>query len=315
VLPGPFTKGAVGLAGAVSTSQDEVRALVRREGVVSRRAEPRLRTTIDWLVRTGELAPVLPGVYTAAGLTADVRVRALALQRWDPDAVITGAGAARFTFWPLLRVDTLSAAVRRQAAHPGFRLVRRTIPDELLREHEGLRLTAPALTALDLCEEGTDGIDHVLRSRAATLAELWEAFELTRGRRGNRQRLRHLLDSRSEPWSAAERVCHRLLHDAGIVGWTANLPVRAGGRDYYLDVAFPDLGVVVEIDGRLHEDDPEIFENDRWRQNDLVLDGWVVVRFTWAMLDRHPDVVLRTVRSALEVARSGRPLTFLHSMR
>ncbi len=289
--------------------------LVRRDGVVSRREEPLLRTTIDWLVRAGELAPVLPGIYSAAEQTDDFRVRVLALRRWCPDAVLTDAAAARLTFWSSIRVAEIGAASDRQGVHAGFRLVRRTIPDELLREQDGLRMTVPALTALDLCEQGTDGIDHVLRSRAATLAELWRAFELTRGRRGNRQRLRHLIDSRAEPWSAAERLCHRLLHEAGIGGWTANLPVRAGGRNYFLDVAFPDLGVVVEIDGRLHEDDPDVFENDRWRQNDLVLDGWIVVGFTWAMLDKHPDVVLATIRSALEVARSARPLTYLQSMR
>ena len=299
----------------MSSLQDEVRTIVRRDGVVCRRGEPRLRSTIDWLIRTGELSAVLPGVYAAAGQTDDVRVRVLALRRWSPDAVLTGAVAARFTFWREIRVSDVEAATNRQGVHAGFRLVRRTIPDELLWERDGLRLTVPALTALDLCEEGADGIDHALRSRAATLAGLWRAFELTRGRRGNRQRLRHLLDSRAEPWSAAERLCHRLLHGAGIEGWKANLPVRAGDRDYYLDVAFPGLGVVIEIDGRLHEDDPDVFENDRWRQNDLVLDGWIVLRFTWAMLDQHPDVVLAKIRSALEVARSGRPLTFRHSMR
>jgi very-short-patch-repair endonuclease len=299
----------------VTRLQDEVRTIVRRDGVVSRRDEPPLRSTIDWLIRTGELAPVLPGIYTAAGQTDDFGVRALALRRWSPDAVLTGAAAARLTFWPKIRVAEIDAATDRQAVHAGFRLTRRTIPDELLWERDGLRLTVPALTALDLCEEGADGIDHALRSRAATLAGLWRAFELTPGRRGNRLRLRHLLDSRAEPWSAAERLCHRLLHGAGIEGWTANLPVRAGSRNYFLDVAFPELGVVVEIDGRLHEDDPDVFENDRWRQNDLVLDGWVVLRFTWTMLDQHPDVVLATIRSALEVGRSGRPLTYLHSMR
>jgi very-short-patch-repair endonuclease len=294
--------------------QDEVRTIVRRDGVVCRRDEPRLRSSIDWLIRTGELAAVLPGVYAAVGQTDDFRVRVLALRRWSPDAVLTGAAAARLTFWRKIRVSDVHAATDKQAVHAGFRLVRRTIPDELVWERNGLRLTVPALTALDLCEAGTDGIDHALRSRAATLAGLWRAFELTRGRRGNRQRLRHLLDSRAEPWSAAERLCHRLLHGAGIEGWTANLPVRAGGRNYFLDVAFPDLGVVVEIDGRLHEDDPDIFENDRWRQNDLVLDGWIVLRFTWTMLDQHPDVVLAKIQAALEVARSGRPLTYLHSM-
>lgn len=295
--------------------QDEVRALVRREGVVTRREHPTLGGAIDWLVRGGELRAVLPGVYAATDQAGDFRIRVAALSRWSPDAVLTGAAAARLTFWPSLRVDVVEAASQRRGSYPGFRLISRVVPDELLVEHRGLRIAAPALTALDLCADGTDAIDHVLRTRAATLAGLWRAFELTPGRRGNRQRLRHLLDSRDEPWSAAERLCHRLLRDAGITGWEPNLPVRAGGRRYFLDVAFPDVGLVVEIDGRLHEDDPDVFENDRWRQNALVLDGWVVVRFTWAMLMGHPETVIETILAARELARSGRPLTFRHSMR
>ena len=283
----------------MSRLQDEVRSLVGRDGVVRRRDEPALATSIDALVRAGELRPVLPGVFAASDQVGDFRVRVLALSRWCPDAVLTGHAAARLTYLPAARVGEIEAATRRQAEHRGFRLVRRSIPDELVWERRGLRLTSPALTALDLCGDGADAIDQVLRSRAATLAGLRGAFDLTRGRRGNRQRLRHLLDSRDEPWSAAERVCHRLLREASITGWTSNLAVTAGGRRYYLDVAFHAARVAVEIDGRLHEDDPEVFENDRWRQNALVLDGWTVLRFTWAMLRDHPGLVLDAIRSAL----------------
>ena len=298
----------------MSKLQDEVRALVRQEGVVSRRAHPDLQGSVDALVRTGELKAVLPGVYAARDHLDDFRVKVAALSCWSPDAVLTGPAAARLTFWPSLRVDLVGAATRRRGSYPGFQLATRHVPEELVLEQRGLRLTTPALTALDLCDQGTDGIDQVLRSGAASLADLWRAFELTPGRRGNRQRLRDLLDSRDEPWSKAERLCHRLLRGAGISGWHPNLPVWAGGRKYHLDVAFPEVGLVVEIDGRLHEDDPEIFENDRWRQNALVLDGWVVVRFTWAMLTKHPEAVLATITEALEGARLGRPTRYRQSI-
>ena len=298
----------------MSKLQDEVRALVRRDGVVSRRTSPELSGSVDAMVKAGELVAVLPGVYAMRDRSDDFRVRVAALRCWSPDAVLTGAAAARLTFWPSVPVEAVGAAIRRRGQHPGYRLVTRTVPPELVLERHGLRVTAPALTALDLCDEGTDGIDQVLRARAATLAGLWRALDLTPGRRGNRQRLRDLLDSRDEPWSAAERLAHRLLHEAGVEGWEANLPVRAGGQRYFLDIAFADLGLVIEIDGRLHEDDPGLFESDRWRQNALVLDGWVVVRFTWAMLTQHPDTVLATIAEAVESAQSGRPTRYRHSI-
>jgi very-short-patch-repair endonuclease len=56
------------------------------------------------------------------------------------------------------------------------------------------------------------------------------------------------------------------------------------GRIYYIDIAFPHLKLAIEIGGRLHEDDEDLFESDRWRQNVLVANGWLVLRFTWRML-------------------------------
>jgi very-short-patch-repair endonuclease len=294
--------------------QDEVWAALRRDGVVARREHPDLTGAIDWLVRGGQLRTVLPGIYAAAEQATDLRVRFAALTHWDPDAVVTGAAAARLTFWRSLSVDAVEVATRRRGSYPGFWLRHRSVPEELVTHRHGLRVAVPALAALDLSDSSTEAIDQVLLSRAATLDGLWEAFELTRGRRGNGHRLWHLIDSRDEPWSAAERLCHRLLRDAGIQGWESNLPVRSGGELYFIDVAFPGPGVVVEIDGRIHEDDPKVFENDRWRQNALVLDGWVVVRFTYSMLVNHPETVLATVRAALAIGQTTRPLTYRTSI-
>ena len=149
-------------------------------------------------------------------------------------------------------------------------------------------------------------MDQVLRTRTATLAGMHEALRLTGWRAGNRERRALLLDSRDEPWSAAERVCHRLLRAGGITGWHANLPVRLRGQRYFLDVGFPGLRLVIEIDGRLHQTDPDLFESDRWRQNDLVLDGWTVLRFTWRMLEDHPDRVVELVHEAICSIRAPR---------
>jgi very-short-patch-repair endonuclease len=125
------------------------------------------------------------------------------------------------------------------------------------------------------------------------------ALDLTRGLWGTRERRQFLLDSRDEPWSAAERLFHRLLRQAGITGWTANCAVTIGGSTYYLDVAFRTIRLAVEIDGRLHHSSGTAFETDRRRQNLLILEGWRVLRFTWAMLTDDPEGVIAAVRSAL----------------
>lgn len=253
--------------------QDEVRSIVEREGVIARRNHPELASAMAWLVRRGGLGPVLPGVFCFREVAASFEARACAIACADPAAILTGATAARLTFWPGLASPDVECAVRwERTARPG----------------------------------GGDGIDRALRTRMTTLDRMWSALELTPGRPGNRDRRWMLLYSRDEPWSGAERLCHRLLRAAGIVGWQANLPVVLRDRRYFLDVAFPALRLVVEIDGRLHEDDREVFENDRWRQNALVLEGWQVLRFTWRMLEEHPDQVVAAIREKIASIRSAR---------
>jgi very-short-patch-repair endonuclease len=278
------------------------------DGVIARRDHPELDTTLRYLVRRGDLARVLPGIYLAADQAASLQTRVRALSRLDPDAVLVGAVAARVSFWPDLRVDMIECAVRHsRAPQAGYCFSRRHIPDELVVNRSGLRYTTPALTALDLCAAfGGDAIDQALRTRATTLAHLDRAMELTSARVGNRTRRQLLLDSRAEPWSEAERRLHRLLRKAGITGWKANRPIVLNDSTFYVDIIFRKLKLVIEIDGRLYHAGAEVFETDRWRQNLLVLNGWLVLRFTWAMIEEHPEKVIGMVREAIEMLTAKR---------
>jgi very-short-patch-repair endonuclease len=226
-------------------------------------------------------------------------MRAVRLRQ--PDAVVLGAAAARASFWPDAPLTTVDvAAPTRLARRPGYTFSRRHIPPELIVERDGLRYTVAALTAIDLATfECADAIDIALRTRAATLSGMYEALRLTPNRAGNQERLRLLIDSRNEPWSAAERLAHRILRAAGLTGWETNFPVLLEGHLYYIDVAFKHVKLAIEIDGRRHENDEDLFESDRWRQNALVADGWRVLRFTWRMLKEHPEVVVAAIVHAL----------------
>lgn len=288
--------------------QDDVEEIVRCEGVIARKQHPKLGGAISALAASGHLVAVLPGVYVVPAREQDFSTRVLAAAVWSPDLVLTDETSARLTFWPELRCPTVRGALRwYRATQRGYAFSRRVVPTDLVVTRGRLRLADPALTALDLCAvHGGDGIDRALRARATTLARMRDAFELTRGRVGNRERRWFLLDSRDEPWSAAERVCHRILRDGNVQGWRTNHPVHLDGSTYYLDIAFPRQQIVLEIDGRLHEDDPDVFENDRRRQNALVLAGWTVLRFTWRMLQDDPAGVLAAVLDALGTEPSAR---------
>jgi very-short-patch-repair endonuclease len=287
----------------VRAFQEDIHQVLATEGVIARRDHPKLVGTIDRLVRNGNLRPVLPGVYAEPDACDSIWTRIRALMRWDPDAVLVGAAAAWVSFWPEIRTSRITCSLRHQRRpQPGYDFTRRQIPSELVVDRSGLRYTAPALTALDLCATvGGDAIDQALRSRATTLAQLERAMELTAARAGNRMRRRLLLDSRAEPWSKAERLFHCLLRDAGITGWKANRPVVLDDSTFYVDVVFRKLKLVIEIDGRLYHTGSEVFEKDRWRQNLLILDGWCVLRFTWTMIEERPEDVIAMVRDAIEM--------------
>ncbi|GAA1854800.1 DUF559 domain-containing protein [Microlunatus capsulatus] len=280
----------------------EISRLLDQGGGAVRRADhPALAGSLDRLLRDGRLTALLPGVYGDAARCADLGVRLAALRAWRPDAVVSGRAAAQLLFWPELRVGAVEAAapgLRGQRA--GFVLRNRRVdPDEVVERH-GLRCTSPALTALDLCdEEGGAAVDAVLRSRQARLADLHRVLAAHPDRRGNQRRRALLRDSRDEPWSEAERIAHALLRRAGIGGWSANRPVVVHGTRYYVDIAFDRERLVLEIDGWEFHGSRAAFEQDRARQNDLVLAGWRVLRFTWAMLTEDPDAVVVAVLAAL----------------
>jgi very-short-patch-repair endonuclease len=254
------------------------------------------------------LRPVLPGVYAAPETCESVQTRILALMRWDPDAILIGPAAAWTSFWPEIRMANVTCSLRHQRRpQHGYEFTRRQIPAELVVDRAGLRLTSPALTALDLCATvGGEAIDQALRTRATTLAHLQRAMEVTTARVGNPTRRQLLLDSRSEPWLEAERSLHRLLRAAGITGWQANRAVLLGDLTFYVDVIFRKRKLAIEIDGRLYHNGAEVFETDRWRQNLLVLDGWCVLRFTWTMINERPEEVIAMVRDAIEMLTAVR---------
>jgi very-short-patch-repair endonuclease len=286
----------------------EIERLLAMRGVIARRDHPELDTTLRYLVRRGDLIRVLPGIYAARDQGMPLQTRVSAVRCFDPDAILVGAVAARLSFWPELQADVVECAVRHsRAPQTGYRFTRRHIPSDLVVSRSGLRLTSPALTALDLCAtHGGDAIDQALRSRATTLAQLHRAMELTAARVGNPTKRYLLLDSRDEPWSTAERKLHRLLRKAGITRWKANRPVVLDDFTCYVDVIFSNFKLAIEIDGRLFHTGAEVFETDRWRQNKLVLDGWCVLRFTWTMIEEQPETVLAMVREAIEMLTAGR---------
>lgn len=68
-----------------------------------------------------------------------------------------------------------------------------------------------------------------------------------------------------------------------------------------VDLGYPQWRIAIELDGATHLQ-RAVRERDLPRQNDLVLLGWTVLRFSWQRFADRPDLVLAEIRAAIAAA-------------
>lgn len=231
------------------------------------------------------------------------------------NSVVSGPIAVRLAGWGLAGEERLVVAQTRcRIPLEGVTVIQRSaLPRS--RAVQGLRLAVPIEAVADTIAavragRANDIVDLALQQRWFSPDEFDEIVELRagRGRRGvtalRRARARMSTGSRSE----AEQRMGRLLRRSGTGSWTANHPVldESGRVVAEIDFAHVDLGIAIEVDGRAFHSDRRSFERDRARQNDLVLRGWLVLRFTWEQITTRPEWVIAEIRKA--VAHRSRSL-------
>jgi very-short-patch-repair endonuclease len=142
--------------------------------------------------------------------------------------------------------------------------------------------------------------DRALQQGWVALDDMTRRLETQRGRWGNRQ-IRQLMTQIGDGAAAeSERLLHRILRQAGITGWVANLQVATvTGQRFEIDVAFPAIKLAIEVDGFAYHSGDDRFQGDRTKQNALLASGWRVLRFTWADLDQRPQHVVRQILTLL----------------
>ena len=308
---------------------DDLEALLRGQGGLARRRDV-LRTGLsrrglDRLVRQGRLRPLTPHLFTDVEQPApDEQLRALAV---GLQGTVSHDSAA--LLWGLELVthpDRLTVTVERdrsRASRAGARVHRRDLPRDDRVHRDGLWLTTPLRTVLDLCRslplaEAVAVADSALRRRLITVEELVGALAVLPPAVG---RLRvaavvRLVDPRSE--SVLESLCRVLLHLAGLPAPDTQWVVRRSDGRWIgrVDFAWPAARLVVETDGFAFHADRASYRADRRRGNALVLDGWRVLRFSWEDVVHHPEGVIAEVRTALApLAQEDRAVrrTVLHT--
>lgn len=168
---------------------------------------------------------------------------------------------------------------------------------------EGIPVSRVERTLVDLAavvgdNEVEQAVEAALRRGLTNVDRL--AAQLRSGRRGT-ARLRRVLERRASGRPAGSELEVRLLQllrAAGMPDPVRQYEVRVGAERYFLDVAYPDRRLCIEVDGReAHEG--AAFQRDRTRQNALALAGWTVLRFTWADVTERADEVIAVLARAL----------------
>lgn len=189
---------------------------------------------------------------------------------------------------------------------PADRTIRRGIP-----------VTTVERTLLDLgavleVDDVRTCLERALRLRLTHIDRLVARFLRLggQGRAGSaaaRAVLREVDQDMAVLESDLESLLLRVLMDAGLPLPDLQYSVRVGDHRYRLDMAYPDLKIAIEADGFAVHGERSAFENDRRRQNDLVLAGWQVLRFTWRQICREPEQVVAAIRLVLDRATRHRP--------
>lgn len=278
--------------------------LRRHDGVITldqAKASGLSADSVQRLVASGHWRRCARGVYFVDDrpFTDAARIRS-AVWGYGKQAAASGLAAAWWHGLTRFAPEVTEITVPRNShgrRRAGCRVRRRDLAPTDLASCRGLRVTARPLTIVEAAARPGGGaaiMDAALQG-GSQLRELWQAHLRNKGRYGSPSARRLLFAAQDGARSEAERLLVKALRVAGITGWLTNHPAGP----YSIDVAFPDQGVAIEIDGWAFHSDPEKFRSDRRRQNYLILNRWQVLRFTWLDITAYPERVIGTIRSAI----------------
>ena len=226
-----------------------------------------------------------------------------AVLAYAPDGVLSDRTAAAAYGW-VSGGGTLHVTVPPTGRRPrdGVRLHRRRLASDETTRLDGLPITTPARTLLDLAitlpaPRLITVISRAEQQRLLDFADLHALLRRHRGRAGAAAMRAALAryggprDTRSELEDLIAELCdrHRLErpeHNVVIEGFT---------RDF----AWPAGRLVVEGDSFTWHRTPTALDADRERDLTLVLSGWRALRFTHHQVTRRPAWVGAAIRAAL----------------
>jgi hypothetical protein len=258
--------------------------------------------------KVGRLHRVHHGIYS-------VGQRRLTWEGWCMAAVLAShpSVASHWSaawLWGLLRsrpetIDVTCRGGRR--ADRSFRVHRADLALSDLARRDGIPVTSLSRTILDVAVTARPRtvkrhIQLANDEKLFDLAEMEDLLERTKGHRGQ-AKVRAALDLYEEdpPFtrSGLEERFREVVRDAGLPEPSTNLFVAG----HEIDAYWPEARFGVELDVYETHGSRLSFEEDRVRDDELLLAGIETTRVTGRRLDREPEAVVASVRRHL--ARRG----------
>lgn len=265
-------------------------------------------------VATGRLIRVHPGVYRVAGapVTREQRLLAAVLAA-GPGSAVSHRSAAHE--WGLADFLDVIEIVTPRAQWPRLKGVRVHRSQDLVPHHvtvrHGIPITKPLRTLVDLGQSApwavADALELGLANRLFSFKAVDAALEefSCKGRTGIGV-LRRNVDARALergiPDGLLEPRFARLVRRHGLPMPAFQIWVAPGIR---VDFAYPDLMVAIEVDGFGTRRTPADLDAHDARQNELVLLGWTVLRFSWKQVVKQPDSVAKQLLVTLSPSVTG----------
>jgi very-short-patch-repair endonuclease/predicted transcriptional regulator of viral defense system len=291
-----------------SWDRETARLATRQHGVVARRQLEAMglgRGAIAHRVTRGRLHRVHRGVYAVGHpvLTVNGR-RVAAVLAAGPGAVLSHASAA--SLWEIrpsaaARIDVSVRTCGGRAKRPGLRIHRAPkLRAEEVTEHQGIRVTTPARTLLDLASS----LPRRALERALDEAEIRELYDLraleaiTAAHAGERgaAALRRALDLDGDPAPTKSELEELML--AICREYDLSRPrVNGDVAGLEVDFVFADQRLAVEADSWTYHRTRRAFERDRERDAILARAGYRTLRFTHRQMTSDAAGVAAAIRS------------------
>jgi very-short-patch-repair endonuclease len=202
-----------------------------------------------------------------------------------------------------IEISVPAAAKHRR---PGILVHRRgNVIRHHMTEHQGIPITSPALTLVDLAtrlaaaqlERAINEADKRSLIDPEALRAALGSMPMMPGIAALRRVLDHRVFRLTD--SELERRFLRLVRRAGLplpkTGWTVN--------GFRVDFYWPDLGLVVEADGLRYHRTPAQQTRDRLRDQAHTAAGMIPLRFTHAQIAFEPDHVQATLCAVADGVR------------